>query len=50
MQRSIIAWSAATLLAFGIATAGAQPAPPPIPYGEVPPPRAEVVPPPRTGY
>ena len=51
MHRSIVAWSAAALLAFGIGTAVAQPPPPPPnPYGPIPPPRAEVVPPPRTGY
>ena len=50
MHRSIIAWSAAALLAFGIGTAVAQPPPPPNPYGPIPPPRAEVVPPPRSGY
>ena len=47
MRRVITAGAAVVLLGLGIGTAVAQP---PIPYGPVPPPREEVVPPPRSGY
>jgi hypothetical protein len=47
MKRVLTAGIAAVLLGLGVGTAVAQP---PIPYGPVPDPRYEPVPPPRSGY
>ncbi|MEJ0017275.1 MAG: YXWGXW repeat-containing protein [Acetobacteraceae bacterium] len=47
MKRLILAGVAVTLLGLGIGSAMAQP---PMPYGPVPDPRYEAVPPPRHGY
>ena len=47
MRRWVVAWVAVALMGLGIGSALAQP---PIPYGPVPEPRYEAVPPPRSGY
>jgi len=47
MNRLITVWIAIAGTGFGIGTAVAQP---PVPYGPIPEPRYEPVPPPRSGY
>lgn len=49
MSRSALIYAAVVLAGLNLGTAVAQP-PPPLPYGPVPEPRAEVVPGPRAGY